>query len=584
MSRFLIHRPIVTIRQFMRAAVVACALALCVQPLAQVRVSQMGSDPLLSAELFPQDMQAWPLYGFSYSPSYAKLPYWGRIDDPLARPNGNYTSTGLTEGNFSHSAEIYSVMNGVSYTHRFSPAVTALARFDGDMDAQLTRADGVLHAHDSTGAVDGTPVPFGYSMNHILGTGKFTGASAFAVKGMPVGVRLQFGVQSTAALNHSMTFTKDGIAYNSDRATWGWTTTPCAHVFGLHGPEGDTWLQNDYAVGPLYSVDLQAGANLPFGKTGLRISTLSGHQDYYSWVADSGAFGLDTTINKNFIGHYEKSQWSRTTGGFAAQLYTNYTIRQHDRFALNLFGRLRYNGLSQGEALSSNLNVSNNSAQALHGFAVDVAPNLTLPFGSLFNYIDVAIPLLYGYTRHGNTYDRWVGGGQISTYWDTQTSPEDENSWEPYSYADQHDIAAGIDFCTMFPLVNKPGMQLGLGVQLLINASATYTIKNYGTNTDNGSNVTFTVQQKRYDYEGRKQFSTGVKLQYQGGRSFGWIEINEPLLQAVRPITQVTDASGNNILYEHEKEPLWISMQGLRVGIVYTYQMTIPWLNRFNAE
>ena len=39
---------------------------------AQVRVSQMGSNPVLSAELFPQDMQEWPMYGFVYTPTYSK--------------------------------------------------------------------------------------------------------------------------------------------------------------------------------------------------------------------------------------------------------------------------------------------------------------------------------------------------------------------------------------------------------------------------------------------------------------------------------------------------------------------------------
>jgi hypothetical protein len=179
---------------------------------------------------------------------------------------------------------------------------------------------------------------------------------------------------------------------------------------------------------------------------------------------------------------------------------------------------------------------------------------------------------------------RWVGGGQIKTYWDTHTSNEDENVWEPYSFANQHDVGVGVDFSTMFPLVSAPTMHLGLGLQLLINASATFIDKSYGTNTDNGSAVDFAVQQKRYDYEGRKQFATGVKLQYQGGRSLGWFEITEPLLQAVRPITKVTDASGKQVFYEHEKEPLWLSMQGMRFGVFYTYQMTIPWLTRFNAN
>jgi hypothetical protein len=568
-------------------AVVTIILAagLCIHAGAQIRVAQIGSNPYLSAELFPQDMQQWPIGGFSYSPSYTKLPYWGRIDDPLVRPNGNYTSTGLGTENFSHTAKIYSITNGFSYTHQFSPQFVMLTGLNLDVDARYNAADGVLHGDppDSVSPAP-PPMPFKYSMLHTLGTGRFTGAGAFSIGGVPAGVRVQFGVQNTATLDHTTTFTKDNVEFESDRATWGWTTSPCAHVFGLRGPEGDTWLQDGYAKGPLYSVDLQAGVTLPFGKSGLRFSTLNGHQDYYQWQSDSSAFVADTIINQNFIGQYEKQDWSRTTGGMTTQLYTNWILREHGAFALSLFGRIGYNGLSSGEALSGNLDVTGDSKQALHGVFIDIAPNLTIPFGSLFNYIDVAIPLQYGYARKSNTYMRWVDGGQIRTYWDTHTSSADENIWEPFSYANQHDIGLGVDFSTMFPLVDAPGMQLGLGLQLLINACATFTNKSYGANTDNGSATNFSVEQKRFDYEGRKQFATGIKLQFRGARSIGWFEITEPLLQAVRPSTKVTDASGDNVLYEHQKEPLWLSMQGLRFSFIYTSQMTIPWLTRFNAD
>jgi hypothetical protein len=548
----------------------------------QVRVAQMGSNPLLSAELFPQDMQEWPLTGFIYTPSYSKLPYWGRIDDPQSRPNGNYTSTGLTVEGFSHTAKIYSLTNGFTYTHSFSPRMFMLAGMNANFDARYNGSDGVLHARDSLNNIVGSPLPYDYSMLHLLGTGGFTGAVAFAPWGVPAGLRLQFGVQNTAALTHSLEFTKDGTEYSSDRATWGWTTSPCAHVFGLRGPEGDTWLQGDYATGPLYTVDLQTGVTLPFGKSGLRFSTINGHQDYYQWRTDSASFGADSIVNRNFVGNYEKQPWSRTTGGMTAALYTNYLLQRHEDIALSLFGRINYHGLTSGEALSGNLDVTGDSKQASHGFSIDAAPNLTIPLGSLFNYIDVAVPLQYGYARKSNTYMRWVNGGQIKTYWDTETDSADENSWQPFSYANRHDVNAGVDLSAMFPLVNSPSTKLGLGVQLLVNAGATFTFKKYGTNTDNGSAVDFTVEQKRYDYEGRKQFSTGVKLQYQGGRSWGWFEITEPLLQAVRPRTKVTDASGKQVLYEHEKAPLWLSMQGMRFSVYYTRQMSISWLEKFN--
>lgn len=570
-------------RKYGVSIVILLLFGLIVSSQAQIRASQIGSNPYLSAELFPQDLSQLPVSGFIYSPTYVKLPYWGRIDDPQIRPNGNYTSTGLTNDNFSHTAKIYSITNDIGLTHSFSPQTFVLMGLNLDLDARYNGAIGTLHGRDSLGNIIST-LPFDYSMLHALGTGKFDGAAAFSIKGIAFGVHLQLGLQNTAVLNHSLSFTKDDTSYNSDRATWGWTTSPCAHVFGLKGPEGDTWLQNDYAIGPLYSINVTAGATLPFGKSGLQLSTISGHQDYYEWQPDSNAFGNDTIINRNFIGHYEKQPWNRTTRGLLLQVYTNHILNSNDHYALGLFGRAGYNGITYGQALSGNENVTRDEKQSQRGFSIDMAPNLTIPFQSIFSYIDVAIPVQYGYTRKNNTYMRWVGGGQIRTYWETHTSNTDENTWEPFSYANQNDLGIGVDFSTMFPLINMPACHLGLGLQLLINASATFTDKNYGENTDNGSSVDFTVKQKRHDYEGRKQFSTGVKLQYQGSRSFVWFEITEPLLQAVRPITKVTDVSGQNVFYEHEKEPLWLSMQGIRFSLYYTYNVVVPWLDKFNVH
>jgi hypothetical protein len=50
----------------------------------------------------------------------------------------------------------------------------------------------------------------------------------------------------------------------------------------------------------------------------------------------------------------------------------------------------------------------------------------------------------------------------------------------------------------------------------------------------------------------------------------------------VRPLTRVTDASGKQVLYEHEKAPLWLSMQGMRFSVYYTRQMSLSWLDKYN--
>ena len=280
----------------------------------------------------------------------------------------------------------------------------------------------------------------------------------------------------------------------------------------------------------------------------------------------------------NFEGTYKKGDWSETTSDFSTGLYGNITCLKGQRYSLNTFARLKYEGLAQEQVLSSNPDISNNAKDNVHSFSIEAAPNISIPFDPYFNYIDVALVAGYCYSRFDNTDMYWVGGGQIEASRNSTTSAGDETIWEPYSYANRNVLNCGLDISTMFPVMDNAVHKLGLGMTLLINSKFTFMTKYYGTNVQQGADLNFRVDNQRQDYERELQFATGIKAQYVRRPYLFWFEITEPLLHSLLPRTRVTDAGGNNILYEHEKSPLWLSQEGIRFSLFLSVEMSLPFL------
>jgi hypothetical protein len=556
---------------------ILCAVAFSCAT-AAVGVTQYGSNPYLSYSLFPQDVSRLQTNCLTFFPVYENLPYWGDIDEPEKKPNATYTSTGIdvstADAGFKHSAQINSQLNSFGYTHKFLNGIVGNLIVDYDIERRTNTAIGTLSDHKT-----GKYVPFNYSMAHTLNVLKLQGIAGFDLFGMPMGVRLNAGFQNTLMLDKKFSFTKNNVSYDTDRATWGWTTSPCAHIFGATGPEGDAWLQADYAQGPLYAFDLQAGATTSLGKLGGRFAWRTGHQDYYQWVRDTTRSTGDAAIDNNFLGSYEKGQWSRITNNGAGEMYGNFSWIKNDRFSLNIFGLLGYEGAAAGEALSSNRDVAGDAKDKNHTISIEAAPNLSIPLGSEFNYLDLGIHLEYKYGRFDNKYKRWVGGGEIETHRDTRTGADDENSWQEYSFANRNAFDAGIALNSLFPLFSSQATTLSLGILVSFDARFSLMSKYYGTNAIDGSSVNFTVENTRSDYEREYRFGTGVKIQFAQNPFFAWIELTEPMLRSFTPKTTVYDASGKNILYEHEKEPLWMSLEGIRLGLYFSCCWTMPFLN-----
>lgn len=541
------------------------------------RIHYIGSNPYYSWIAYPQDVMQWGGNFMYYYPRYEKTPWWGDIDEPNNKPDATtYTTTGIEEIDgdafFEHSGKIHSIDNQLGYVHWFRDNFVTNIDINYDVNAMQNDAEGNM-SDDPTGYI-----PFVYSLHHTVNDLNIRGIMGFKVREVPVGLKLRFGFENTLSLDQELSYSKNDRSYTSDRALWGWSTSGCNHIFGPRTAEGDAWLQSEYSQGPLFRLDFQGGITLPWVKLGGYFRYKFGHQDQYQWISDPINSTGDPVLDDHFQGDYQRSKWSKTTRDGMIQLYGNINWRKGDRYALNTFVSLDYEGRTFGTALSENLEIEDDSKEKARDVSVEFNPNINLRLGEIFHYIDAALLLGYGYTRSNNTYEYYVGGGTQEAYWNTTCNMIDENIWERFSYANENYFDVGTDISAMFPLINKGTGFLGFGFRLLFDTRFTLQTKYYGDNTDDGSEITFTVDNRRENFKREIFFNSALILQALRSPLNIRFEIYEPFLYSLMPRTRVTDSNGKRIIYEHEIQPLWLSQEGFGVGLFFAWDMTLSFL------
>jgi hypothetical protein len=552
---------------------------------AQTRVSKYGSNPYFTTELFPQDVSLQHSNALSFYPVYCKSPWWGDIDEPNNKPpRAVYTITGSEVSKppalFKESAKLRTLVNQLAYSYRPNDNLTAKIDFDYTLNALRDRAEGNF-TNDTTKSY----IPFDYSLRHTLNSYLLKGLFGFSFCNIPVGLNMSIGMENTLALKSEFKFTKDSIDVSTNRALWGWSTVGCNHIFGVRGTEGDAWLQSSYSKGPLYSLDLVAAATLDRMKVGLSLYYKFGQQDNYSWVRDTTRNTSDSIINRNFIGDYVKNNWTRKSHQGTIDLYGNIHWLTGEMFGLHTFFRIDYNGNVARNALADNLDVESDSKELNRGFAIEAAPNLNIKLGEFMHYIDIGLIVQYRYNRVNNTYMRWVGGGRVKTYWDTQVQSLTDTTWEDYSYANVNQSDLGLDLSSMFPVFNsgKYG-KLGFGMGLNGNVNFKFKTNYYGTNTTNGSSNDFNVQNRRENYDREIVFNSLLMLDYYKNRYTIRFEVQEPILRSLMTSTRITDAKGHSVGPYDRKEPLWLTLHGLQAGIFISRDLQLRFLKYASAN
>lgn len=565
-----------------KAIIISVILSFFEAGSAQTRVASFGSNPDFSFSLFPQDISRQHSNTLIFFPGYCKSPWWGDIDEVTNKPSGAvYTKTGTeilkSDAYFKESAKLHTFENTLGYSYRPSRRFTARIDFDYALDGLRDRADG--NFTNSSNSEQTTYIPFDYSLRHTLNSFRVSTMAAFPLFDIPFGVKIKAGVKNTLALKSDFDFTKDDtLKVSTSRAFWGWSTEGCSHIFGVRGTEGDAWLQSSYSKGPMYTLELTSGASFDRIKAGIFLLYNFGRQDNYRWRPDSseGKITGDTVIDQNFIGDYQRSEWTKKSHQGQINLYGNIHWVKAEVFSLNTFIRMGYSGDVAGNALISNLEIESDSKETSRGFLLEADPNINIKLGPWLHYIDLALLLQYEYYRTNNTYLSWFNGGRTNTYWNTQIQGLDETVWETFSYANQNIFNAGLGLSTMFPLFDNNLGKLGLGLMMSGNVNCNFQTKYFGRN--DSASVEFNVSGRRENYTREVSFSTVLMLHYINNRYNIRLETASPLLHSQMIRTRLADAKGKNAGPYHRKEPLWLSNQGLKVGVFVTYDFQFNFL------
>ncbi len=563
-------------------------------------ITSIGSNPWFSTALYPQDMlQRQGMYLF-YSPDYHNKPYWGDIDEPANKPTNtrnDYSITGAdvvrNGGSFKYSGVIHSINNNVGFARQFQENVMAAVEVDYNVDALRNRAEGTFTGSDTNYYPADSTLPFNYSLRHTMNQLSGRGIFSTMIGDVPFGVKLEAGRETTLILKKELSFsklTKDSLGNftttradfamegNDARALWGWTEPGCSHPFGARGTQGDSWLQNSYAIGPIYHIDLMTGATFDKVKAGGYFRYKWGHQTQYSWKPTGDIVSNDTVISNNFIGSYTEEDQAKISNAGEGRVFGNIHWRQGDRFALNTFAAVTYLDSTTGSAALDNLEAESSSKEKIRSVALEFDPNINVKLGEFLNYVDGAILCRYRYSRYNNTYDRWVGGGELKTYWDTEVYGGWEDVWENFSYANENALDLGADLATMFPIFSGGPHYLSLNLRLFGDVRFTYQKKYYGQNAESGSALNFNVENKRKNFSREVMFNTSLMLHYMQGPYQIRLQFTKPVLYSIARSTSVTNGNndivddGNN--YPLKKSPLWITQEGMSVALYALYDIS----------
>ena len=570
-------------------------------------ITLFGSNPWFSTELYPQDLLLRSGNYLFYSPQYFNQPFWGDIDEPEKKPNTttDYTITGVDVvrdgGSFKHSGSVHALNNNLGYAWRPGENLAASLAWDYDIDARRNRAEGVFTTNDGTYPADAT-LPFEYSMRHTIYKLSMKGMLGTSIGTVPVGILLDGGVENTMALKKKFAFSK--LAMNPDgsysetmvdhvmegddaRAFWGWTEPGCSHPFGARGTQGDSWLQNEYAIGPIYHVNLMAGATLPRIKAGGYFRYRWGHQDRYYWNAADTLVANDSIISRNFFGSYERDNQTRIIRTGEGRLFGNLRLFGRDRFTFNAFGMLTYEDSTLGSAAAGNLRAESSAKDRIRSVAIECDPNISVNLGEGLNYIDAALLFKYRYARYGNVRNQWVGGGEITAYQSASVGSGWEDVWENFSYANMNVLDVGADISTMFPVFSRGMHHLSLNLRMFGDLRFTYQRKYFGSSDVVGSDVVgsdveFSLDNTRLNLAREVRFNTFLMLHYVQGPYQLRLQFTKPVLYSNAPFTSVYDANGSVVEdgsnYPLKKSDLWITKEGMSVALFGSYDIMLPFL------
>jgi len=526
----------------------------------------VGSNPFYTFFAYPHDILRWPSKAAFVYMYPQTLPWQGHVTNLSERPNDTYISN-YNDFEFPIPADYtgdpnairsYMKVSSYAYNNRYSAGgiwsfgdlgKVYLEMGTNRVDMEL-RAEGIVRNNTTLELI-----PVNARTDALRRYYDVQFIYANYLFGNPFGLRVQYQDKSTFAPESQIRFVKNGVETVSDHLTWGWTTSPCAHIFETSSQNFDAWFLNDYTLYKGGQLDLQLSYEYGEGthKSGIRYRRNHERGQTYYWRSSIA----DSLPRADFIGSYiTDARYEDEIADNLIRAYSKIRFWKIGDADLGLLFFLQYadranNTVSSDRSLES----EPLSTDAESEYTIEVNPWLNYRFGK--SYFDFGLLLELSSTGLQNTAPRWNGAiGATQNGVIRNSSPSTSGfspSWESFSRGRNTFFATGFEASAG---INISGRFSALATLLLLRKYS-FIAKEYGSSEVSAGSreYVFSPAYTRHDYKNETWMTGSVGLMCGWGplQILGSMQL--PLAYLLHKDTELSD--GATTLVDLSQRNVW---------------------------
>lgn len=511
----------------------------------------IGSNPYYTFLAYPHDILRWPSKAAFLYMYPQTLPWQGHVTNISERPNDAYVSNyndfdfPVPDGYTGDPNAIRSYMRVSSYAYSNRYSLGGIWSF-GDLgkvylelgtnriDMEL-RTEGIVRNNTTlelipvTARTDAARTYYDMQVvyaNHLFGN--------------PIGVRAQYQTKVTGRPESEIRFVRNSEVTTSNHLTWGWTTSPCAHIFEMSSQNFDAWFLNDYTLYKGGQLDLQLSYEYGDHKSAIRYRNRSERGQYFYWQSTLA----DTVPGSNFNGAYiTDSRYEDEIADDLIRAYSKIRFWKIGDADLGLLFFLQYADRDKNTvSVNKDLDSEPLSSDAENEYTIEVNPWLNYRFGK--SYFDFGLLLELSATRMENTSPRWngsVGATQNGVVRNSFPSVSGFSpSWESFSRGSSTFLATGFEGSTA---INITGRVYAVASVLLLRKYS-FIMKQYGSSEipSGDKEYVFNASYTRHDHKNETWMTGSAGLMYGWGPVQVLATMQLPLAYLLQKNTELSDS------------------------------------------
>ena len=539
----------------------------------------IGSNPFYTYIAYPHDILYWPNSAIFSHFFPQTLPWQGHVTDLNERPNDTYISNynyfdfPVPSGYTGDPNAIKSYMRASSYIYQNRISLGGIRNFGawgkfflevGTTQINMEqRVEGVVRNNETLELIPVTSRTDGLRSQY-----DFYFIYANLLFGNPIGFSARYKYNNMDAPESEIRFTKNGTETVSNHLTWGWTTSPCAHIFETTSQNFDAWFLNDYTLYSGGQLDLQLSYEYENHKSAVRYRSRRESGQTYYWESDLP----DSVPGHNFSGTYiTDEKYEDEIADDLIRAYSKIKFWEIGDADLGLLFFFQYADRDNNTVSTSNeVNSEPLSSDSENEYTIEINPWLNYKFGK--SYFDFGLLLEYSIIDMNNTAPRWNGEigatekGVIrnSRPYERGFSP----SWESFSRGSYSFFATGFEATTS---INITGRFSALAGVLLLRKYSFIT-KEYGNSAipDGGNEYVFTATHTRDNYKNETWMTGSIGFAYGWGPLQFLTTMHLPLAYLLEKNTELKDDAQTQLVDLTQKN-VWAVQEPVSFRILLVF-------------